>query len=42
MDNLEDAHLLQKRKEAHESKFEDDQELQERLHDISRGLKKEE
>ena len=38
MDNLEDAHLLQKWKEAHESEFENDQELQEKLHDMKQRI----
>ena len=35
------AHLLQKWKEAFESKFENDQEAQEKLHERKQGLKKE-
>ena len=38
MDNLEDAHILQKWKEAHESEFENDQELQEKLHDMKQRI----
>ena len=38
MDNLEDAHILQKWKEAHESEFENDQGLQEKLHDMKQRI----
>ena len=38
MDNLENAHILQKWKEAHESEFENDQELQEKLHDTKQRI----
>ena len=38
MDNLENAHILQKWKEVHESEFENDQELQEKLHDMKQRI----
>ena len=38
MDNLDNAHILQKWKEAHESEFENDQELQEKLHDMKQRI----